>query len=125
MARLCDEYEIGAIVRKMVDGYIPGERRRERDENQSGKMHVRENMTEAGLEDDNTMNRAACRNEISSYTGDPRRRDKPGTTTNKKLICAVIRVINSMSMVPVVFLPTLSVTIRHIHHSKSSMTTDD
>ena len=35
-------------------------------------------MTEVGLKEDNTTNRAAWGNKIISYTGDHRWRDKPG-----------------------------------------------
>ena len=39
-----------------------------------GKMHT----WEVGLKEDNTTNRAAWRDKIISYTGDPRLWDKPG-----------------------------------------------
>ena len=38
-----------------------------------------ERYDRGGLIEDNTTNKAAWRNKIISYTGDPRFRDKPGT----------------------------------------------
>ena len=42
-------------------------------------------MTEVGLKEDNATNRAAWRNKISSYTGDPRCPDKPGKKKKNKI----------------------------------------
>ena len=59
------------IVRRMLDVDIPGKRRR-------GRPHLRwkdackRDMTEVGVKEDNTTNRAEWRNNINSYTGDPR-----------------------------------------------------
>ena len=41
-------------------------------------MRLREIMTEAGLKEDNTTNRAAWMKKITSYTGDSVWREKPG-----------------------------------------------
>ena len=65
------------IVRRMLDVEIPGKRRRGRP-NLRWKDACKRDMTEVGLKDDKTTNRAAWRNTIISYTGDPRWRDKPG-----------------------------------------------
>ena len=59
------------IVRRMLDVGIPGKRRRGRPI-QIWKDAWQRDMTEAGLKEDNTTNRAAWRNKIISYTGDPR-----------------------------------------------------
>ena len=42
------------------------------------KDACKRDMSQVGLKEDNTTNRAAWRNKIISYTGDPRWRDKPG-----------------------------------------------
>ena len=61
----------------MLDVDIPGKRRR-------GWPNLRwtdackRDMTEVGLKEDKTTNRAAWRNMIISYSAVPRRRDKPG-----------------------------------------------
>ena len=59
------------IVRRMLDVEIPGKRRRGRP-NLQWKDACKRDMTEVGLKEDNTTNRAAWRNKIISYTGDPR-----------------------------------------------------
>ena len=59
------------IVRRMLDVNIPGKRRRGRP-NLRWKDACKRDMTEVGLKEDNTTNRAAWRNKIISYTGDPR-----------------------------------------------------
>ena len=72
------------IVRRMLDGEIPGKRIRGRP-NLRWKDACKRDMTEMGLKEDKTTNRAAWRNTIISYTGDPRYiRDKPGK--KKKII---------------------------------------
>ena len=69
----------------MLDVDIPGKRRRGRP-NLRWKAACKRDMTEVGLKDDKTTNRAAWRNKIINYTGDPRWRDKPGKKKNKKKI---------------------------------------
>ena len=59
------------IVRRMLDVDIPGKRRRGRP-NLRWKDACKRDMTDVGLKEDNTTNRAAWRNTIISYTGDPR-----------------------------------------------------
>ena len=59
------------IVRRMLDVNIPGKSRRGRP-NLRWKDACKRGMTEMGLKEDNTTNRAAWRNTIISYTGDPR-----------------------------------------------------
>ena len=59
------------IVRRMLDVNIPGKRRRGRP-NLRWKDACKRDMSEVGLKEDNTTNRAAWRNKIISYTGDPR-----------------------------------------------------
>ena len=59
------------IVRRMLDVDIPGKRRRGRP-NLRWKDVCKRDMTQAVLKEDNTTNRAAWRNKIISYTGDPR-----------------------------------------------------
>ena len=57
-------------MRRMLDVDIPGK--------EGGRPNLRwkdackRNMTEVGLKEDKTTNRAAWRNTIISYTGDPR-----------------------------------------------------
>ena len=65
--RMKDEH----IVRRMLDVEIPGKRRRGRP-NLRWKDACKRDMTKVGLKEDNTTNRAAWRNKIISYTGDPR-----------------------------------------------------
>ena len=57
------------IVRRMLDVDIPGKRRREQP-NLRWKDACKRDMTEVGLKEDNTTNRAAWRNKIISYSGD-------------------------------------------------------
>ena len=64
------------IVRRMLDVDIPGKRRRGRP-TLRWKDACKRDMTQAGLKEDNTTNRAEWRK--NSYTGDPRQRDKPRT----------------------------------------------
>ena len=59
------------IVRRMLDVEIQGKRRRGRP-NLRWKDVCKRDMTEVGLKEDNTTNRAAWRNKFISYTGDPR-----------------------------------------------------
>ena len=59
------------IVRRMLDVDKPGKRRTERP-NLTWKVACMRDMTEVGLKEDNTTNRAALRNTIISYTVDPR-----------------------------------------------------
>ena len=59
------------IVRTLLDVDIPGKRRRGRP-NLRWKDACKRDMTEAGLKEDNATNRAAWRNKIISYTGDPK-----------------------------------------------------
>ena len=61
------------IVRRMLDVDIPGKIRSGRP-NLRWKDACKRDMTEVGLNDDNTTIRAARRNynKIISYTGDPR-----------------------------------------------------
>ena len=59
------------IVRRMLDVDIAGKRRRGRP-NTRRKSACKRDMTEVGLKEDKTTNRAAWRNTIISYTGDPR-----------------------------------------------------
>ena len=73
VSRMKDEH----IVRRMLDVEIPGKRRRGRP-NLRWKDACKKDMTEVVLKKDKTTNRAAWRNTIISYTGDPRWRDKPG-----------------------------------------------
>ena len=70
------------IVRRMLDVNIPGKRRRGRP-NLRWKDACKRDMTEVGLKEDNTTNRAAWSNKIISYTGDPRWRDKPAKKKKK------------------------------------------
>ena len=61
---------------------MPGEDISERKEEEGGQTWggKKTDMTEAGLKEDKTTNRAAWENNnVKSYTIDPRRRDKPGT----------------------------------------------
>ena len=44
-------------------------------------------MTEAGLKEDNATNRAELRKKLISYTGDPRRRDKPWICSRNYYTC--------------------------------------
>ena len=67
VSRMKDEH----IVRRMLDVEIPGKRRRGRP-NLRWKDACKIDMTEVGLKEDKTTNRAAWRNTIISYTGDPR-----------------------------------------------------
>ena len=69
------------IVRRMLYVNIPGKRRRGRP-NLRWKDACKRDMTEVGLKEDNTTNRAAWSNKIISYTGDPRWRDKPAKKKN-------------------------------------------
>ena len=55
----------------MLDVDIPEKKIRMRP-NLRRKDACKRDMTEAGLKEDNTTNRAAWRNKIISYTGDPR-----------------------------------------------------
>ena len=59
------------IVIRMLDVDIPGNRRRGRP-NLRWIDACKRDMTEAGLKEDNTTNRAAWRKMINIYTGDPR-----------------------------------------------------
>ena len=59
------------IVRRILGVEIPGERRRGRP-NLRWKDACKRDMTAMGLKEDKTTNRAAWRNTIISYTGDPR-----------------------------------------------------
>ena len=59
------------IARTMLDVDIPGKRRRGRP-NLRWKYACRRDMTKLGMKEDNTTNRAAWRNKIINYTGDPR-----------------------------------------------------
>ena len=61
------------FVRRMLNVDIPGKRRRGRP-NLRWKDTCKRDMTEVGLKEDNTTNRAAWINKIISYryTGDPR-----------------------------------------------------
>ena len=59
-------------VRRMLDVNIPGKRRRRGRSNLRWKDACKRDMTEVGLKEDNTTNRAAWRNKIISYTGDPK-----------------------------------------------------
>ena len=63
-------------MRRMLDVDIPGKRRLGRP-NLRWKDACKRDMTDVGLKEDKTTNRAAWRNTIISYTGDPRCRDKP------------------------------------------------
>ena len=58
-------------VTGMLDVDISGRRRRGRP-NIMSKDACKRDMTKAGLKENNTTNRAAWRNTIISYTGDPR-----------------------------------------------------
>ena len=58
-------------MRRMLDVDIPGERRREQP-NLRWKDACKRDIAELGLKEDNTTNRAAWRNKIISYSGDPR-----------------------------------------------------
>ena len=89
MIRPCKENERRAHSEKNVrceytDVNIPGKRRRGR-QNLRWKDACKRDMTKVSLNEDNTTNRAAWRNKIISYTGEPRWRDKPG----KKKTCRV------------------------------------
>ena len=93
-------------VRRMLDVDIPGKISR-------GRPYLRwkdackRDMTQAGLKEDNTTNRAEWRKNLISYTGDPKRRDKPGMKKKKKKIKdinmqqLVIRTLISMVYVDV------------------------
>ena len=59
------------IVRRILDVDIPWKRRRGRP-NLRWKEACKRDMTEVDLKEDKTTNRAAWRNTIISYTGDPR-----------------------------------------------------
>ena len=69
-------------MRRMLDVDIPGKRRRGRP-NLRWRDACKRDMTEAGLKEDNTTNRAEWRKKLISYNGDPRRRDKPGMKQKK------------------------------------------
>ena len=60
----------------MLDVDIPGKRRGW--PNLRWKDACKRDMTQAELKEDSTTNRAEWRKKLISYTGDPRRRDKPG-----------------------------------------------
>ena len=59
------------IVRRMLDVDIPGKRRRGRP-NLRWTDACKIAMTQAGLKEGNTTNRAEWRKKLISYTGDPR-----------------------------------------------------
>ena len=59
------------IVRRMLDVDIPGKRKRGWP-NLRWKDACKRYMTEAGLKEDNTPNRAEWKKKLISYTGDPR-----------------------------------------------------
>ena len=83
--RMKDEH----IVRRMLDMDIPGKRRRGRP-NLRWKDACKRDMTQAGLKEDNATNRAKWRKKLISYTGDPKRQDKPGMKKKKKINNALI-----------------------------------
>ena len=70
VVRPCEENERGAHSEKNALD-IPGERIRGQP-NLRWKDACKRDMTEAGLREDKKTNRAAWRNTIISYTGDPR-----------------------------------------------------
>ena len=80
MVRPCDEDERGARseknagcghTREKKKRAATPKRRRER-RNLKWKHACKRDMTEAGLKEDNTTNRAEWRNKINRYTADPR-----------------------------------------------------
>ena len=58
-------------MRRMLDVDIPGKIRRRGKPNLRRTYVCKRGMTEVGLKEDNATNRAAWRNRINSYTGDP------------------------------------------------------
>ena len=66
------------IVRRMLDVDITGKRRR----HLRMKDVCKRDMTEVGLKEDNTTNRAELKNKLISYTGDPRSDD--GTSQGRR-----------------------------------------
>ena len=62
------------IVRRMLYLKIPGKRRSGRP-NLIWKDSCKSGVTELGLKEDNATNRAEWRQNLISYTGDPRRQD--------------------------------------------------
>ena len=70
VVRQCDENErAGHSEKNGMD--TPGNIRRGQP-NLRRKDTCKRDMTKVGLNEDNTTKRAACRNKIISYTGDPR-----------------------------------------------------
>ena len=59
------------IVRRMLDGDIPGKRRRGWP-NRRWKDACKRDMTQTGLKEDNATNRAEWRQQLISYTCDPK-----------------------------------------------------
>ena len=59
------------IILLLLDVDIPGKRRRGRP-NLRWKDVCKRDMTQAGLKEDNTTNRAEWRKKVISYTGDPK-----------------------------------------------------
>ena len=82
MVRPSEENERGAHSEKNARVDIPGKRRKGRP-NLRWKDSCKSHMTEMGLKEDNATNRAEWRKKLISYTGDPTRRDKPGTKKKK------------------------------------------
>ena len=58
-------------MRRMLDVDIPVKRRRGRS-NLGWNDVCKRDMTQAGLKEDNAINRAEWRKKLISYTGDPR-----------------------------------------------------
>ena len=50
------------------------------------KDECKKDMIEAGLKEDNATSRTEWREKLTSYTGDPRWRDKPGTNIMKNIL---------------------------------------
>ena len=70
MVRPCDEDEIGAYSEKNARCGLTGEQK-ERAAKHKRERFVLERFDRGGAKDDNTTNRAECRNTIISCTGDP------------------------------------------------------
>ena len=100
MVRPCEENERGAHSEKNVRCGHTGERRRGRPNLRwkDASFACKRDMTEVGLKEDNTTNRAEWKKKLISYTGDPRWRDKPGKK-KKKLWQTVGHIINKSKIV--------------------------
>ena len=73
------------IARRMLDVDIPGKRRRGRPNTRRKNAFKRDIMTETGLKDDTTTNRAAWRKKINSYTSESQRPQMMGQARDEEV----------------------------------------